>query len=263
MLARKVYISSRNRTGNSASSSHFEVEFPQDVAVSEASHVAITDVCIPHSWYNIQQYAHKFWYHEGVEDKVVSLDYGHFTASQIASALAIKLNANAAPNITYTVTAPTSTTNRLTITQAGTGANQFFVYSDYDLMINGLYNGTKVTNPQSLNRYLNVSTNRTMTSAWQSGLVTLIYASELYIRSPSLALDTLCCATGRRDILKKVVVDKEFGGLVTSPSTIEQSDLSKVRGSLRNISLMLTDQDGNVVDLQGSDWSLSLNIVDM
>ena len=258
-MVRKVYVSSKFR--KEGSSSNFRYELPIDIEPHQDTHIAVTDVIIPHSWYNVQASSNKFYFHEGVLDKVGTLDSGHYTASQLASALALKMNAVAGAGITYSVSAPTATTNRMVISQ--TGGSGFFVYSDADMMINGRYvDVTPLSNPQSINKYLNIVTSRAVITTYTTGLIVLIQTPEVFIRSPDMGLDTLDGNTGRRDILKKIPVDKPHGELIVSSNTFEASDLSKLGSTLRSFTIQLTDDHGNVIDLQNADFSFTLNIVE-
>ena len=64
------------------------------------------------------------------------------------------------------------------------------------------------------------------------------------------------------DVLKRILIDKDFGNVVTSGSNVETSDLMDCSGkTLRSIDFLLTDAHGNQLDLGNIDWSFSLNFV--
>ena len=255
---RKVYLSSAFRKSGTPSS--FRIEIPQDVELGPDSHVAVSDCIIPHSWYNIQEGVNsKLYIRQGSTNRVVEVESGHYTASSLAARLALKLNAVAAGGTSFTVSGPTSTINKLTITEAG--GSGFLVYADSVLKGDGPIGESPIVNPQSLNSYLNVEPMTAQVTSWQSGYISLLRITEVYVRSPDLAAFDTVDSMGRRDVLKKVAVDKEHGYLIVSPSTYELSDLSKVSGNLRSMHFELTDNHGNLIQMQAQDWSLSLNIV--
>ena len=69
-------------------------------------------------------------------------------------------------------------------------------------------------------------------------------------------------SNGRQDVLNRILIDKDFGYVVTTDSNIETSDLMDVSGkTLRSVDFVLTDGHGNVLDLHGIDFSFCLNFV--
>lgn len=266
MGPRKVYMSSKFREPGSTSSTDFRFELPVDIEVGEDTHVAVSDVVIPHAFYNITEGSHRLYFCEGNplsgNDRIAYLIPGFYTASQLANHIGVRMTAATISNITYTGSGPTPTTNKITITQAGSGAAGFFVYSDHLLMTGGRRDQIPIPHPKSINHYLSIPTDTTVVQTFTTGFLNLLFTTELFIRSPDMGLDTLDGNTGRRDVLKKVVCNVPFRELIISPSTFERSDLSKVYGNIRSINIQLTDAHGTVIDLNNNDWSMSLNFVD-
>ena len=69
-------------------------------------------------------------------------------------------------------------------------------------------------------------------------------------------------SNGRQDVLKRILLDRPFGEVVTTDSNIESSDLFDVSGkTLRAVDFTLTDGHGNILDLHGIDFSFALNFI--
>ena len=67
---------------------------------------------------------------------------------------------------------------------------------------------------------------------------------------------------GRQDVIRRILLDKEFGFVVVTGSNIENSDLMDVSGrTLRALDFVLTDSHGNQLDLHGLDFSFVMNFV--
>jgi len=52
---RKFYVDSRQMTDDSASTSNFKIQLPQTYTLPKNTGFYITDVCIPHSWRQIEE----------------------------------------------------------------------------------------------------------------------------------------------------------------------------------------------------------------
>jgi hypothetical protein len=59
-----------------------------------------------------------------------------------------------------------------------------------------------------------------------------------------------------------VLVDKDFGYVITTDGSLEPSDYVDVSGrTLSSLQFSLTDSHGNLVDMHQIDWSFAINIV--
>ena len=98
---RKLYIDSRYRTHESASSSDFEIDLPQTVNVSKNALGWISDLHLPVTWYNVDQHNNRLYLslkgivNGAIEHKVQSIEVtpGNYTGDTLAAELLTKLNA--------------------------------------------------------------------------------------------------------------------------------------------------------------------------
>ena len=51
----KIFIDSRFRTRESRSDSDFNIDLPETVELGKGTGCIVTDVTVPHTWYNINQ----------------------------------------------------------------------------------------------------------------------------------------------------------------------------------------------------------------
>ena len=69
-------------------------------------------------------------------------------------------------------------------------------------------------------------------------------------------------ANGKSDVIKRILIDRDFGLVVTTDSNIETSDLMDVSGkTIRAFDIQLTDVSGNILDMHSVDFSFALNFV--
>ena len=119
-----------------------------------------------------------------------------------------------------------------------------------------------IPNPQSLQQILNIPVAQDPNVNFTSGIITLARITEVFLRSPNLTNMTTLDANGKSDVIKRILIDRDFGLVVTTDSNIETSDLMDVSGkTIRAFDMQLTDSHGNILDMHSVDWSCSLNFV--
>ena len=264
----------------SGSPCDFKYEFPLDIDCSHDSgkcSLAVTSVSLPNVFFGIQSGVNDKLYvyqqHSTTEslsvNSIITLPAGNYTASTLSSSLLSGLQAAALGGASFSVSY-SAVTQRMTITSSGLGG--FVIYDDYTLKHLGRKDpnlggasGTMplISNPQSLQQILNIPpAPATPSPSFQSGIITLARVTEAFLRSPNLTNMSTLDANGRQDVLKRILIDKEFGLVVTTDSNIESSDLMDVSGrTLRSVDFQLTDSHGNLLDLHSMDYSFALNFV--
>ena len=278
---RKVYVNSSHRTsGINQSPTNFHFEFPLDVDCSHVSgkcSLAVTSVSLPNVFFGIQAGVNDKLYlyqkHPTSEplsvNSIITLAAGNYTSSVLANAILQGITAAALGSASYSVSY-NAVTQRITITQTNGGG--FLCYDDTTLktlgrkdpMNGGLYGTLPVIkNPQSLQQVLNIPVANTDPQPnFTSGIITLARVTEAFLRSPNLTNMSTLDSNGRQDVLKRILIDRDFGYVVTTDSNIESSDLMDVSGkTLRSVDFQLTDGHGNTLDLHGTDFSFALNFV--
>ena len=269
---RKIYVNSSHR--KSGTPTRFRYELPMDQECTEKTHVAITAVSLPNVFYGVQTSVNDGLYiyekHSTTEslsqNRILLIPTGNYSATTLNAQIQTLLNAGGLGTYSCNYN---SVTQKITISQTSSGG--FLIYDDHTLKTLGRKNpassgfyGTLPTfsNPQSINQILNTPTPGDPNVVFHTGIITLARVTEAYLRSPNLTnMSTLDC-NGRMDVLRRILIDKDFGNVVTSGSNVETSDLMDCSGkTLRSIDFLLTDAHGNQLDLGNIDWSFSLNFV--
>ena len=271
---RKIYINSSHRV--SGTSTRFRYELQQDQDCGPEAHVAITSVSLPNAFFSVQTNVNDKLYiyekHSSVEsssqNRIITIPSGQYSSTSLNTAVQLGLNANPLGSAAYACNY-NAITQRITITQSSGGG--FTIFDDNTLktlgrkdpQANGFY-GTlpKITNPQSLQQVMNLPAATTPNVTFLSGIITMARVLEAYLRSPNLTNFGTLDPNGRSDVLKRVLLDKDFGYVITTDSNIESSDLMDVSGkTLRTLDFLLTDSHGNQLDLHGLDFSFCLNFI--
>ena len=267
---RKIYVNSSHR--KSGTPTRFRYELPVDQECTEKTHVAITSVSLPNVFYGVQTSVNDGLYiyekHGTTEslsqNRTLIIPAGNFSATTLNAQIQTALNTGGLGTYSCNYNA---VTQKITISQTGSGG--FLIYDDHTLKTlgrkdpaSGGFYGTlpTITNPQSLNQILNTPTAGDPNIVFHSGIITLARVTEAYLRSPNLTnMSTLDC-NGRMDCLKRILIDKDFGMVVTSSPNVETSDLMDCSNkTLRALDFLLTDSHGNQLDMHNIDFSFCLN----
>ena len=271
---KKICVDSRFVNAISKSNTDFRVDLTDSLHLPENTAVIITDISIPHSWYSIEYYNENFyfrWVEDGFyyseNDYKIQLTHKNYDITSLAQELQSKMNA-ATGTTKFGVTA-NLTTAKLTVTI--TGANsKFYIFSDKDLLtqVNGTWNGPLYDGfqPHSCNGVVGFNTNYnyaapyTSTNPWVSGVIDVLGIHNIYITSPQFGNNSFG-PKGERNILKKVVVNAPFGGIITENWLNDQDYTDCSKQLLRTIDFRLTDSFGNALELNGGHVSFTLIFV--
>ena len=99
---KKIYIDSKYKTDGSESNSNFKYQLDTTLALPEGCVFKIVDVCIPHSWYTIEEDINdKFYFQVSNTDSVdirpslcyrVQLATKNYTSTELAVELQYRIN---------------------------------------------------------------------------------------------------------------------------------------------------------------------------
>ncbi len=95
---------------------------------------------------------------------------------------------------------------------------------------------------------------------WVSGVVDVLGIHNIYITSPQFGRNSFG-PKGERNILKKLVVNAPFGGLVTESWLNDQDYTDCSKHLLRTLEFRITDSYGNTLELNGGHVSFTLIFV--
>lgn len=233
----QVFINSKNRTSGS-SSSDFKVHLNR--RIQNIHSVSVRSIEIPFSWYCINTSNNRISWSSSGTDYSATLSPGNYTADELAIELQNKMNAQLAGFIvTYE-----DKTLKYTFSHNSTSFVINYAESTCNLLI-----GLIIVAPDSAGL------------SWTSQNVIQITGSNL------LFLESNVLSSGRalshsdeeeRPIFLKVPVNQNAGSIVTRESKDDDVLIFNSQFGISEIDFRLVDDEYNLVDLNGLDWSLEL-----
>ena len=111
MPVKKLCVDNKYKTPDSASDSNFKFQLPQSVTLPDDCSFFLSDVCIPHSWYTVNDFNCNLYLRtfdgNGVQnDYILTLAKQSYNGATFATQLSSKIqNATSiAPTVSYDVT---------------------------------------------------------------------------------------------------------------------------------------------------------------
>ena len=263
---KKIYIDSRFMSSDSKSSSDFKIDLPQNIDLPEDTVFYMDDICIPNSWYTIdEERNNKFYFKIGSTVYVKTIPPGNYSTTTFNSVLVALMNSvqntysenvsipSNTVGITTSITPSTNQqiVNGVTITYATT----FEILTDNQI---GLLGYPKPY--QSINNYLNnnVAKINNSSSPYVSEYVNLNPIRNLYITSGNLGSYNTMSVSGERGVIKKVPVRSNFNEMIYDDAVLGIDYLDCSKQSLSRLEFQLKDVYGNIINLHGHHWSCSL-----
>jgi hypothetical protein len=266
---KKIYIDSRFRTNTSRSNSDFDFELNETLDMPEKCIAYIDDIALPVTWYNCDSTNNKLYIRKIINgtnagDVIVTLTEGQYNADQFATEIQTQLRASIASTFVCTYSALKGT---LTIKPNAVNY-KFKILTDQDIKtkLNNNWSGSSydVLNPSSFNETLRNTEGTSLTyddsTPYVSGFIDILAGKHyLYLTSSNLGSYTSLGARGERNIVKKIMVTQNYGYNCIESASFSGDDYIDVsKQSLRTLSFKLTDAFGNIVNLNGSNFSFSV-----
>ena len=229
----------------------------------------ISDVCIPHSWYTIEENINnKFFlqieYDNFAVDIILTLDSKNYTGSDLAVEMLTQLN-----KVVYF-------TNKFTFTY-DSSRHQIFIIPDFGYTfkvltkndISSQLNGTWAwldydsKHSYDINTYmlkLNVGESPiySSTNYFTSSSLDLQPIRNIYISSPNLGNFTTLGPAGQSSIIKKVPVNANYNQMVFDSMSSSNDFLDCSKQTLRNIEFTIDNVHGQRLNLHGQEVSFSI-----
>ena len=263
---KKIYIDTRFMSSDSESSSNFKVDLPTTVTLPEDTVFYIDDICIPHSWYTIdEERNNKFYFKIGSTSYVKTVPSGNYSTITLNAILVALMN-----SVQNTHTANTNIPgNTIGITTSTTSSNQSYIvdavqYTNaltFEILTDKQAISLNYPTPvQSINNYLNnnVPKVNTYASDYVSPYVNLNPIRNLYITSGNFGGYNTMSISGERGFVKKVPVRANFNEMIYDDAVLGIDYLDCSRQSLSRLEFQLKDVYGNYINLHGNHWSVSI-----
>jgi hypothetical protein len=274
---KKVFIDTKFMTPDSNSTSDFKIELPETMYFDNKSSVFyIDDVCIPHSWYTVEQNMNdKLYIHVGLKDTysgnsfIVTIDPGNYTPTELATELQTKINLQTATlGSNLFQCTRVAKTNRIDISinpvNTLSGSTGFYLLSAADLKtkLNGIFSlSYDVNNPNDCNDLIgNYISNDFIlkTITWNKGVVNLQPIRNIYIHSSALGNLHNIGPDGSQTVIKKVPVTADYNNFIFD-QTVLYNDYNSCSGqTLKKIDFQFKTSQGKVINFHGVNISLSI-----
>ena len=276
---RKLYIDSRYLS--SGNTSNFEYELPEIVNLPKETAAYITEFTCVNGWDTISGSNNQLYIVERnssniTRARVETLNSGSYDSESLRLEIESKLNA-AGKHVagSYSVARVTSAganqssgaSYRYYAISLGGGGNFFlpndaFLRSSYNVasLWQATWNGPlfDINDSKSTNELFTV-TNQALQTSHQTGFVDLRSKHSLFVHSPSFRDYQSIGPRGVRTILAKIPVQSAYGSIIVYEHSGHVLDyLSITSGALKTLRFELRDARGNLVDLKGGHWSMTI-----
>ena len=134
--------------------------------------------------------------------------------------------------------------------------------TDTEVLQNTFFN--IVDNPKSLNAFLGNTTSQSYLPddpfgvAYHSSRLQFTRIKYLFIRSANLGTFNTLGSFGERTIIKKVPVTASQGEIILDDTRSGNDVLNCAKQTFKRLEFTITDEKGNIIDLNGHDTSFSL-----
>jgi hypothetical protein len=273
----KIYISTKYKTNDSISNSNFKFELPQTITLPSNTTFTIDDVCIPHSWYNVERnfnsklYLTIFNLTPGSQHSIIiNIPQGNYSGTTLATKIQELLDANVVGGVTNGIFTVAYSFIEHVITINATSPHNFQILTDVNIA-NEIYtyDNPSEYDPGNIASINNVLRNDSTISGiylfsqtWRSQFLDFLTIDNIYISSPNLGTFTTLGARGESNIIKKVPVSSSFGILINDRITSTHDFLDCSKQNLRLLEFHLKDVSGNYIPLHGADCSFSIVFVE-
>ena len=275
---KKIYVDSKYKTADSKSDSNFKFQLPQTCYMPDDTKFFISDVCIPHTWYTVNDFNNKLYLRtfdgNGLQsDYIITLDKKTYNGATFATMLGNKIQTltSIAPTVSFN-----ATTNQLSLY---IGSLEFQFLTDKELQDpatltagNFAWNGDSYDKNklQSANAIISNtkdnSVSYTNPPADPSNNV-FVFNQQLqlqpirnvYIHSTNLGSFSTIGARGEQTIIKKVPVNNNYSEMIFSDYNAGEADmLDCSKQTLRQLHFIITNVDGIEIPFSGNHVSFSI-----
>ena len=267
---KKIYVDSKYKTADSVSDSNFKFQLPQTCYMPDDTKFFISDVCIPHTWYTVNDFNNKLYLKtfdgNGLQsDYTLTLDKKTYNGATFATMLGNKIQTltSIAPTVSFN-----ATTNQLSLY---IGSLEFQFLTDKELQDPATLTAGNFSwvgfpydksNLQSANAIISNTTDNSSvyinTVPFYQQL-SLQPIRNIYIHSTNLGSFSTLGARGESTIIKKIPVNNNYSEMIFSDYTSGGYDmLDCSKQTLRQLHFIITNVDGIEIPFNGNAMSFSI-----
>ncbi len=251
---KKIYIDSRFKSSDSASNSDFKIDLPTTLLMPEDTGFYIDDVCIPHTWYPIEDGKNNaIVFNVNAYILTALVPAGNYSVKDLGLAVAVAMNAASGSErfeSEYIVM-----TNSLKIKQKSTYSSYpFDILTDDTLVQMGSPYAKKTMN--SLLK--NFTSKGYSPDPFVSGYIDMYPLRNIYMSCSGLGNFNTMSISGDRNVIKKIPITAGHGEVIFDQTITGMDYLDCSHQTLSRISFQLKDVFGNIIDLHGNHISFSI-----
>ena len=262
---KKLYIDSKARTKDSKSTTDFSIDLVESLNMPEGAVFQVCDVLIPHTWYLIDETNCNLYVYErnGPSNlvSILTIPTGNYDGPGFSRAIGKAFHDTVTKLYQYSVSYDEST-GRLHITATGKngpiGPFTFKIMTDEEVVA---ALNLHITQPKSLNKFLGNTTPAEYVpdlDTYFSKRLQFNSVKYIFIKSANLGTFNTLGSFGERTVIKKVPVISPQGEMILDDTRSGNDMLSCEKQTLKRLEFTITDEFGNVLDLNEHDVSFSL-----
>ena len=255
---KKIYIDSRCKSSDSISDSDFQIDLPTTFLMPEDTGFYIDDVCIPHTWYPIEEDVNN-WLICRISNYAVPLNIqipeGNYSVKDLGLAIVSGMNYAVGLGEVFLESVYDARRNTITIKPAAAHPSvQFLIWTDEQLELQGSPYAGKTINSILKNDVQKQFNN----TPFVTGYVDMYPLRNIYMTSSGLGNFNTMTITGNRNVIKKIPVSAAHGEIIFDQVVAGMDYLDCSRQTLSRISFKLIDIYGTVIDLHDNHISFSI-----
>ena len=266
---KKIYVDSKYKTINSVSTSQFSIQLPETIYMPDSSVFYISDVCIPHSWYTIEENVNDKFYLQINDDNftfdvILTLDSKNYTGGDLAVEILSQLNKLTNFTNKFTITYDSSRHDIIIMCDFGY-TFKVLTKNDISTKLNNTWAGIYYdnTNPHDINTYMlkltdGVSPLYTSVNYFKSLGLDLQPIRNIYLSSPNLGNFSTLGPNGQSNIINKIPVNANYNSMVFDNMTSSNDFLDCSKQTLKNIEFSIENSRGEIINLHGQEVSFSI-----
>ena len=262
---KKLYIDSKARTKDSKSTTEFSIDLVESLNMPEGAAFQVCDVLIPHTWYLVDDTKCHLYFSErkGPANAVfvLTIPTGNYDGPGLSREIGKQLHETTTKLYLYSVTYDEAT-GRLHIAASGIDGvitpHSFKIMTDEEVLAAQNLNTTQ---PHSLNKFLGNTTSREYvpeSDEYISKRLQFNPVKYIFIKSANLGTFNTLGSFGERTVIKKVPVMAPQDEMILDDTRSGNDMLSCEKQTLKRLEFTITDEFGNVLDLNEHDVSFSL-----
>lgn len=243
----EIYLNSKTADVISQSEYNSDVVFyiPNiTIDKTEAAYISVKNCVFSYSWYNVNYTNNILNYYINGFDYTINLTKGNYNANTLKEHIYNLLIAQIYPNVNdkkFTITYDIKT-NKYIFTHT---------HENFDF-----YESSTCFELLGFSQSYKSSTNRSLTS---DIMINLFPIRQIYITSSNFILNNINhTSSSNANIITSINVVGNPHSIITYNDSSNNSHLIHNLNNINNLNIAITDQDGDLINFNGSHWSLTL-----